>query len=133
MSLIKPSYGDRGMAAFEPGIEFGGAEELFSGASPAYGGFEDFAVPAGMTLKAFEPVTVSGGVIAKAVAGTPATGITTAPVAASASVQRVAVAQAGCFNPAALAFGASYDTLEKKLNAFRGADTPTNVTVRARL
>lgn len=133
MSNVKIPYGTHGMAAFEPGISLTGVEELFSGASPEYGNFEDFAVPANTAFAAFEPVSVANGVIAKAVDGTPATGITTAPVLASAAAQRVAVAQAGCFNPAALAFGASYTTLQKKLDAFRGAPAPTNITVRPRL
>lgn len=41
-----------------------------------------------------------------------------------------AVYRAGCFNPDALVWGASFADDEAKFNAFEGAPTPTNIIVR---
>lgn len=57
-------------------------------------------------------------------------GVTTAPVKASATDQRVAAFRSGCFNPEALTWHASYDTDAKKAAAFRGSPTPTNILIR---
>lgn len=39
----------------------------------------------------------------------------------------------GCFDPDALVWDESFDTLDKKLEAFRGAPSPTQIIVRPRL
>lgn len=57
-------------------------------------------------------------------------GITNAPVLNTGNAQSVDIFRAGCFNPEALTWGASYDTDAKKAAAFRGAPAPTNILIR---
>ena len=48
----------------------------------------------------------------------------------AAGAVRVEVTRWGCFNPDALVWDASYDTLTKKLYAFEGAPSPTSIIIR---
>lgn len=135
--MVKATYGDVGLPAFEPGIEFGGTEELFSGDSNPVT-IEDFPVAANApAIPAFSVVGVNGaGNLALATFDktVQAIGYTTHPTAVSASVQRMPIVRGrACLNPAALNWDPSFDTLEKKLAAFRGAPSPTNLLVRPRL
>lgn len=50
--------------------------------------------------------------------------------ATPASQPGLPVYRAGCFNPDALVWDASFDTDAKKFNAFAGAPTPTNIIIR---
>jgi hypothetical protein len=79
------------------------------------------------TGTSFGAATLTGG---RAQVGVRAITILTAPVLDVGAVQSVAGFRAGCFNPAALNWHASYDTDDKKAAAFRGAPTPTNILIR---
>jgi len=122
-------YANAGIAAFEQGATYGSVE-LFSGSTPLPA-TEDFPVQAGVGIPAFTPVGLTSGYLVPAQNGTVAAiGITTAPVAAGAADQSIAIFRAGCFNPAALNWHTSYDTDAKKAAAFRDAPTPTTVLIR---
>lgn len=79
---------------------------------------------------AFGAATLTGG---KAEGGVKAIGVLTAAVVDVDAAQRAAIFRAGCFNPAALVWDASFDTDAKKAAAFRDAPTPTNILIRKRL
>lgn len=49
---------------------------------------------------------------------------------ASPTLKAAPVYRAGCFNPDALIWGASFGNDAEKFNAFRGAPTPTNIIIR---
>lgn len=58
-------------------------------------------------------------------------GITTVPVVTGAGVEAsIHLGRAGCFNPDALYWDASFDADAKKKVAFEGAPTPTNIVIR---
>jgi hypothetical protein len=84
------------------------------------------------TAAAFGAATLTGG--ANAVATAPAA-IGFVKYAADNSAGgdgaiKVEVTRMGCFNPDALTWDASYDTLAKKLYAFEGAPSPTAIIIR---
>lgn len=95
---------------------------------------EDMTIAASQTLLAYTPVGLDGsGNLIKAVLGTTqAIGIIVHDVVtdASATLKSIPVYRAGCFNPAMLNWDASYNTDEKKLEAFRGAPSPTQIVIR---
>jgi len=70
--------------------------------------------------------------IVPAVAGTPAIGLAMVAITApgSGALKAIPVWRAGCFNPAKINWPASYDTDEKKKDAFKGAATPTAIVIR---
>ena len=128
--MVNIPYGNAGIASFEQGAAYGSVE-LFSGSTPLPT-TEDFAVQAGVALPVFSVVGLSGGylVLAKDDKSVQAIGVTTAPVGAGATDQSIAIYRAGCFNPAALNWDASYTTDAKKAAAFRAAPTPTDILIR---
>ncbi len=81
------------------------------------------------TGTSFGAAALAGGTVTPA---TRAIGILVVAVTSTASGAHkgVPVYRAGCFNPLALVWGASYTTEEEKLAAFRGAPTPTNIIMR---
>lgn len=127
-------YGAAGMADFEQSGVFQQIE-LFAGTVPAPF-TEAYPVGASTDLPAFSVVGLNGSgnlVLADPGAGTPipAIGVTTAPVTTGVGeTASVAIFRAGCFNPAALNWGAWFNSDARKLAAFRGAATPTNITIR---
>lgn len=123
-------YSNVGIAGFEVGASYG-STELFSGDTPLPV-TEDFPVAAGVSIPAFSVVGLTAGnvVIAEQDGDPLAIGITTAPVVGGASAKSVAVYRAGCFNPDALNWHASFDTDAKKAAAFRGAPAPTSILIR---
>lgn len=108
------------------------AEGLITGETPRQF-VEDMTAALNQTIAAYTAVGLNAqGDIVPAVNGTTqAIGILVYPVVAGATNKPVArVLRAGCLNPAMIAWPASYDTDEKKLEAFRGAPTPTQIVVR---
>ena len=93
---------------------------------------EDFEVAASQDLAVYEVVGVDGsGRIIPAVLGTTAAiGITTAPIVTGAGQNpKLQIIRGGHFNGDMLVWDATYDTDAKKIAAFRGAATPTNILV----
>jgi hypothetical protein len=130
MANVTLPYGDAGLAAFEAGDSYS-TVELFSGNTPSPV-TENFTVASGVAIPAFSVVGLTAGniVMAEQDGDPQAIGITTAPVLNTGAAQSVAIFRAGCFNPAALNWHASYDTDAKKAAAFRAAPTPTNILIR---
>ncbi len=130
MATVKVPYGNVGLAAFEQGDDYVSVE-LMSGDTPLIV-TENFPVASGLAIPAFTVVGLTGGnVVVAEFDGDPlAIGITTAEVTNIGAAQSVAIFRAGCFNPAALNWHASYDTDAKKAAAFRSAPTPTNILIR---
>lgn len=121
-------YASAGMASSEA-FAARNTMELFSGNTP-HPVTEDFIVPAATPLPAFSVVGLTAGKLALASDTVVPIGITTAEVLSDAAEQSVAIYRAGCFNPAALNWGAAFDTDVKKAGAFRDAPTPTNILIR---
>lgn len=93
----------------------------------------DMTAALNQTIAAYTPVGLDGsGDIIPAVFGTTqAIGILVYPVVAGATNKPVArVLRAGCLNPAMIAWPASYNTAERRLEAFNGAPSPTQIVVR---
>lgn len=96
----------------------------------------DLLVAASQTIPALTPVGFNGATppaLIPAVSGTTqAIGIllTAVTTDASATLKGVPVYRAGCFNPDALNWPASYTTDALKFAAFNGAPTPTNIVIR---
>ncbi|AEG53108.1 head decoration protein [Sinorhizobium meliloti] len=109
------------------------AQGLIVGETPAVV-MEDMTLAASQTIAAmYTPVGLDGsGNLVPAVSGTTqAIGILMRPITSGASpIQGVEVLRQGCLNMDLIAWPASYDTDEKKLEAFRGAPTPTAIVVR---
>lgn len=107
---------------------------LITGNEPAL--FQaDLTVAASQNIPAYTPVGFDGsGNLVPAVSGTTqAIGITFNAVVTpgSGALKGAPIYRAGCFNPDALNWPASYDTVEKKFEAFRGAPSPTMIELRA--
>lgn len=106
---------------------------LITGNEPAYME-EDMTVALSQTLAAYTVVGLDGsGDIIPAVLGTTAAiGITLFAVTTpgSGAKKAVPILRAACVNPDKLVWDATYNTVEKKLEAFRGAPSPTDIIVR---
>lgn len=109
------------------------AEGLIVGETPAVV-TEDMTVAASQTITTpYVPVGFDGsGNLVPAVSGTTqAIGLLLRPITTPASpVQGQPVLRQGCLNMDMIAWPASYDTEEKKLEAFRGAPTPSSIVVK---
>lgn len=81
------------------------------------------------TNTSFGAATLTGG---KDRVGVIPLGITVKDIVTSASATLSAspIYRGGCFNPALINWPTSFTTLEQKLEAFRGAPTPTNILMR---
>ena len=106
-------------------------EGLIVGETPAVV-TEDMTFAVNQTIPPFTPVGFdgSGNLIPAVHPTTPAVGLTLVDLAPINSIRGAPVLRAGCLNKDMIAWPASYDTDEKKLEAFRGAPTPTNIVVR---
>ena len=97
---------------------------------------EDMTVAASQNIPAYTAVGFDGsGNIIKAVLGTTAAiGFAVHDIVtdASGTLKAFPIYRAGCFNPDFLLWDATYNTAEKKkkLEAFRGAPSPTNIIMR---
>jgi hypothetical protein len=109
------------------------AEGLIVGETPAVV-TEDMTIAANQTIVGvYAPVGFDGaGNLVPAIFGTTqAIGILLRPITTPASpIQGQPVLRQGCLNMDMIAWPASYDTEEKKLEAFRGAPTPSSIVVR---
>lgn len=108
------------------------AEGLVVGETPALV-IEDMVFAASQTIPAFTPVGFDGsGNLVPAVSGTTqAVGLTLIDIVTPASPLKGApVLRQGALNKDMIAWPVSYDTDEKKLEAFRGAPTPSSIVVR---
>lgn len=139
MAEYKVPYAEAGQAAFEALDDYT-QQFLLSGSHPPLAPGYPFAVAASLALAQFAVVGLNAdnelvmatfnadpdlavqaiGVCSQAVLGN-AGGTTTVPVLYS-----------GCFNPDALVWDASFDTEGKKMGAFNGAPTPTQIALRKR-
>lgn len=108
-------------------------EGLIVGETPAVV-TEDMVIAANQNIGGvYVPVGFDGsGNLIPAVSGTTqAIGILLRPITTGASpLQGQPVLRQGCLNMDMIAWPASYDTEEKKLEAFRGAPTPSSIVVR---
>lgn len=95
---------------------------------------EDMTFAASQNIPARTPVgfDASGNLIPAVLGTTAAVAFTIIDVVTPASgpLKAAPVYRAGTFNPALANWPASYDTAEKRLEAFRGAPTPTNIIMR---
>lgn len=136
MALKTIPYPEAGLAAFEE-LDNWTADLLISGNWPPLSPGYPLPVAADQELKQFEVVGLTAGKLVPAVKGgaTPVTPIgivTQAVTGASDGTTTVPVLYAGCFNPDALVWDASYATDEDKRSAFEGAPAPTQIVIRAR-
>lgn len=108
-------------------------EGLITGDYPAKSN-EDMTVAASQTIPAYTPVGLDGsGNIVPAVAGTtPAIGFAVHDIVTPAGTPLKAwpIYRTGVFNPDFLNWPASYTTAELKMEAFRGAPSPTQIIMR---
>lgn len=107
-------------------------EGLIVGETPAVV-TEDRTFAASQTIPAFTPLGFDGsGNLIPAVFGTTqAVALSLIDMVTPAgAVKGGPVLTQGCLNRDMIAWPASYDTDEKKLEAFRGAPTPTSIVVR---
>ena len=107
--------------------------DLFTGDEPGIV-TQDLIVAASQTIAALTPVMFDGsGRLVPAVSGTVAVGIAIIALTTDASTtyKGLKVYRAGCFNPNRLNWPASYDTEAKKMAAFAGAPSPTQIVLRA--
>lgn len=104
---------------------------LFVDATP-YPSQQDYVVAFSTTILELQVVGFSGGKLVPAQQGSiQAIGVAVLPATAGAAdTPAIPVYRAGAFNADALVWHASYDTDAKKLAAFDGAPTPTNILVR---
>lgn len=96
---------------------------------------EELLVAASQTLGLYTPVGFDGnGRLVPAVSGTTqAIGITLHAITTDASTnyRGIHVLRVGCLNKDAINWPASYDTDAKKIAAFRGAPSPTQIIVKS--
>lgn len=110
-------------------------EGLITGDYPAKS-TEDVTVAANQTIPAYTPVgfNAAGNIVVATLTGDPAVpaiGVTFYDIVTGAAPLRgVPIYRSGVFNPDFLNFHEDYDTLEKRLEAFRGAPTPTQIIMR---
>lgn len=91
--------------------------------------YDQLPLADGQTIPLQAPVALDeDGNVIRAVAGTPAIGLCMTPM--TAETTSVQVLRTGVLNGDALVWDVSYDTPAKKVAAFRGAPTPTNIIVK---
>lgn len=139
MPTVNIPYAEAGKAAFEKLDDYT-STFLISGSFPALAPGYPLPVKAGTILAQFAVVGLdaSGDLVKATWNATPANavkpiGVVTQAVAGAADGSTtVDVIYSGCFNPDALVWDASFDTAEKKVSAFVGSPTPTQILIRAR-
>ena len=138
MPDVKIPYPEVGLAAFEK-LDTYHADLLISGSHPPLAPGYPMTVTASQALQQFHVVGLVDGKLVPAVwSATPADAVqavgivTQAVVGNDEGTTTVPVFYSGCFNPSMLVWDESFDTPEKKANAFNGAPTPTQILIRAR-
>ena len=108
-------------------------EGLFTGENPRQF-VVDMPVALSQTLAAYTAVGLdaSGNIVRAVHPTTPAIGIIMFPVTtgASGALPVGRILRGGCVNPDVIVWDASYNTPERRLEAFNGAPTPTQIVVR---
>ncbi len=125
-------YGGEGLPSGVDTEEFSYVE-LITGHAPELMTQSGYQADGTVAIAAFTVVGISAGNIVPATATGTADvapiGVTTAPILANATVQKLGLIRAGNLNVDALVFDASFDDAEK-LAAFEGAPTPTNIVLQ---
>jgi hypothetical protein len=134
MAQVKVPYIEAGLAAFDV-LDTFTQGFLLSGSDPKLEPGFPLVVKTGQALQQFQVCGYdgSGNLIPAVLGTTPAAVIVTQAVSASATAgTTVPVFYAGCFNPDALVYDATYNTDAKKAAAFAAAPSPTRITIRKR-
>jgi hypothetical protein len=138
MADYKVPYSEAGLAAFEA-LDNYSQQFLLTGSHPPLAPGFPMKVPAGVTFKQFAVVGLDGDELAMATwdadpaDAIKAVGITSQAVTGAADGSTtVPTLYSGCFNPDILEWDASFDTEGKKMGAFNGAPTPTQIALRKR-
>ena len=141
MANVNIPYPETGLAAFEA-LDSHTAGILLSGSDPKLEPGFPMEIAVGQALKMFEVVGLdAGGKLVPAVydadpqdpAFVQAIGVCTQAVAAPTGTGvTVPIWFAGCFNPDALVWDATFATDDSKANAFFGAPSPTRILIRKR-
>lgn len=139
MAEQKVPYPEAGLAAFEVLDEYT-AGLLISGSWPTLSPGYPMEVAPDQELKQFEVVGLdaNGKLVPAVWADDPADAVqaigvcTQAVVGNSSGTTTVPMFYSGCFNPDMLVWDSSFDTDEKKMKAFVGAPTPTQILLRKR-
>lgn len=138
MANVTVPYSDIGKASFEK-LDNYIQTFLLAGDEPELISYP-FPVAKSQTIAKWQVVGLdASGNLVPAVHATDDTAIQAIGVATQAittgtsnTLSSIPVYFSGCFNGNALVYGASYDTETLKKNAFRGAPTPTTITVKFR-
>lgn len=137
MPTVTPPYADPGRASFEVLDDYT-QNFLLAGTHPELAPAFSYPAATATALDQFAVVGLDGsGEIVAAVTGNadPANDIQAIGVLSHAVVagdERAHVWYQGCFNIDALVWDSSFDTDAKKLAAFAGAPTPTQIIARKR-
>ena len=124
-------YGGEGVPSGVDTQEFS-YQELLAGHIPEFLTVSGHEADGATAMAAFTVVGLSGGVLVPATEDktVQALGILAAPILANATTQKVGLIRGGNFRAEALVFDASYDTDAKKLAAFEGAPSPTQIVLQ---
>ncbi len=133
-TITPPNYADKvGVPSQSSDVIALVPEGLVTGDFPPQSG-EDMTVAASQNIPARTPVGLDGsGNIIKAVLGTTAAiGFCLIDIVtdASATLKAYPIRRTGVYNPDLLNWDATYNTDEKKLEAFRGAPSPSQIIMR---
>ncbi|MGR9169634.1 head decoration protein [Rhizobium sp. KDH_Rht_773_N] len=133
-TITPPNYADQVGIPYQSSDTIAVAlEGLLTGDTPPQGG-EDMTVAANQNIPARTPLGLDGsGNIVPAVFGTTqAIGFCLIDIVTgvSSTLTGYPIRRLGVYNPNLLNWHASYDTEEKKLEAFRGAASPTQIIMR---
>lgn len=138
MAEVKVPYPEVGLAAFEALDDYD-TGILLSGSWPVLSPGYPLPVTADLELDQFTVVGLTAGKLVKATwnadaeLGVKPIGVLTQHVIGNdTGTTTVPVFFSGCFNPDALVWDASFDTMQKKIDAFMGSPSPTEVLIRER-
>ena len=138
MADVKVPYPEVGLAAFEVLDDYS-AGILLSGSWPVLSPGYPLPVTADLELAQFTVVGLTAGKLVKATwdavvanAVKPIGVVTQHVIGNDTGTTTVPVFFSGCFNPDALVWDASFDTMQKKIDAFMGSPSPTEVLIRER-
>lgn len=136
-NVILP-YSDPGKASFEQ-LDTWFAKSLLSGTWPPFVTGLPQPVTANLVLQQFAVVGLDDGALVMAtynidpdLAIKPIGLVPHAVVGAADGSTTAPIIYSGCFDPDALVWDASFDTAGKKVNAFVGSPTPTQIVIRPR-
>lgn len=135
MPIVTPQ--DRAQLAGMPGQwedDVSGTHKHFYAGDTPLVVTEDMPLALNQTLLAYTPVAWNAGRtgLVAAAQGTPAIGVILYDIVvpSTGALPGVPVVRAACLNVDGLNWPASYTTEAQKFDAFRGAETPTNIVLR---